>query len=114
MNLTVGKIEFSPGPWKVSPLDGRTIGPVRVLQANGTNVPQMQAVAVVKDRLLETSANGRLIAAAPEMFEVLQRCAELLDDYQDVNDGDDGQPRPNRAMSLLQDVEAVIAKVEGR
>lgn len=47
-----------------------------------------------------------------EMLGVLQRCAELLDDYSDVSDGDYGEPRPNRAMSLLQDVEAVIAKAE--
>jgi hypothetical protein len=62
----------------------------------------------------QAEANARLIAAAPDLLEALQRCAELLDDYSDVNDGDDGQPRPNRAMSLLQDVEAVIAKAEGK
>jgi hypothetical protein len=57
-------------------------------------------------------ANANLISAAPDMLDVLQRCAEVLDDYSDVLDGDDGHPRPNRAMSLLQDVEAVIAKAE--
>lgn len=33
--------------------------------------------------------------------ELLERCAEFLDDYSDVNDGDYGEPRPNAAMSLL-------------
>ncbi len=52
-------------------------------------------------------------ALVPELLDVLHRCAELLDDYSDVIDGDDG-PRPNRAMSLLTDVEAAIAKGEQR
>ncbi len=61
----------------------------------------------------DIDANAHLIAAAPDMLDMLKRCAELLDDYSDVNDGEDG-PRPNRAMSLLTDVEAIIAKAEGR
>ncbi len=52
-------------------------------------------------------------ALVPELLDVLHRCAELLDDYSDVVDGDDG-PLPNRAMSLLGDVEAAIAKAEAR
>ncbi len=52
-------------------------------------------------------------ALVPELLDVLHRCAELLDDYSDVVDGDDG-PLPNRAMSLLTDVEAAIAKAEQR
>ncbi len=51
-------------------------------------------------------------ALVPDLLDVLHRCAELLDDYSDVVDGDDG-PLPNRAMSLLRDVEAAIAKAEG-
>lgn len=41
--------------------------------------------------------------------EALEACADLLDDYADVDDGDDGHPRPNRAMSLLREVEAALA-----
>lgn len=35
-----------------------------------------------------------------DVVDVLTQCSEFLDDYVDVNDGDDGHPRPNRAMSL--------------
>ncbi len=45
------------------------------------------------------------------LIEVLFRVADYLDDKSDVEDGPDGQPQPNRAMCLLQDVEAVLAKM---
>ncbi len=52
-------------------------------------------------------------AVVPDLLDALHRCAELLDDYSDVIDGEDG-PLPNRAMSLLTDVETAIAKVGDR
>ena len=33
--------------------------------------------------------------------ELLERCAEFLDSYSDVVDGDYGEPEPNNAMRLL-------------
>ena len=33
--------------------------------------------------------------------ELLERCAEFLDGYSDVVDGDYGEPEPNNAMRLL-------------
>jgi hypothetical protein len=35
-----------------------------------------------------------------EFSNLLDQIEEYLDDHIDVVDGDDGQPRPNRAMSL--------------
>jgi hypothetical protein len=35
-----------------------------------------------------------------ELEQLLDDLEEFLDDHQDVNDGADGQPVPNRAMSL--------------
>jgi hypothetical protein len=51
----------------------------------------------------------RQAAKDSEALDVLARCAELLDDYSDVIDGEDG-PLPNRAMSLLTDVQAVLER----
>lgn len=42
----------------------------------------------------------------------LRECEDVLDDYSDVVDGEDGQPRSNRAMALLGEVERAIALVE--
>lgn len=47
----------------------------------------------------------------PVDVDLLVRLAEFLDERADVTDGPYGQPRPNTAMSLLQDVEAVLEKI---
>jgi hypothetical protein len=62
----------------------------------------------------EQDANMRLIAAAPELYDVLLECADVLDNYSDVTDGEDGQPRANAAMAMLSRVNNVLAKVEGQ
>jgi len=74
MTVTAKAIH-TPGPWKVSALDGRTCGPSRLLVCNGTDIPQLQAVAIVTLRTGETDANARLIAAAPTMLQALREVA---------------------------------------
>lgn len=59
----------TPGPWQVSPLDARTVGPSRLLVSSGTAIHQLQAVAIVTLRTGETDANARLIAVAPELLD---------------------------------------------
>ena len=44
-----------------------------------------------------------------DMLAMLQECADYLDRYADVIDGDDGQPEANDAMRLLTAVTDVIA-----
>jgi hypothetical protein len=39
-----------------------------------------------------------------ELEELLERCADVLDSYSDVIDGDYGVPEPNKAMSLLAEI----------
>ena len=74
----------TPRPWHVSPLDGRTCGPSRLLVQSGTTISQMQAVAIVTLRTGETDANARLIAVAPRMLAVIQRQHELDAEIQSV------------------------------
>ena len=106
------------GPWLKSTIGRRNDGSIAVMSKDGP-VAYANLLRYVKRGTAhsindaESESNARLIAAAPELLEALKRCAELLDDYSDVNDGEDG-PRPNRAMSLLTDVEDAIAKAEGR
>ena len=40
--------------------------------------------------------------------ELLERCADVLDSYSDVVDGDYGVPEPNKAMSLLSEIRKEI------
>lgn len=134
---TETKATFTPGPWKfegdrrdayVRMSDGRTLwwcgGPhIRGGSSRGIGSILWRATHLSPFRWLSWWAhetpgiglgNARLIAAAPDLLAVLHECAELLDDYSDVNDGDDGQPVANKAMAMLQVVEAAIAKAEGQ
>lgn len=45
-----------------------------------------------------------------DLIDLLHRCVDVLDNYSDVNDGEDGQPVPNRAMSLLTDVQLALER----
>ena len=44
-----------------------------------------------------------------ELIDLLGRCAEFIEPYADVVDGDYGEPRPNAAMSLLSAINEEIA-----
>lgn len=56
-----------------------------------------------------------LMARAPQLYrrtvileELLERCAEFLDGYVDVVDGDYGEPEPNEAMRLTSAIREAI------
>lgn len=61
----------------------------------------------------ECRANGRLIASAPDLLAALEEALEFIEDQEDVVDGNDGQPQPNRAMSLATVLRAALAKATG-
>lgn len=103
--------KHTPGPWRVDESllkDWIIAGPkgeeVGLLYTNdGADDPEW----------LPVEANARLISAAPDMLDLLRACSEFADNYVDVTDGDDGQPRPNRAMSLKAEIDRLIEQVEG-
>lgn len=47
-----------------------------------------------------------------ELLDTLVEMTEFLDNYVDVNDGDYGEPRPNRAMSMQTRIDALIPLIE--
>ncbi len=66
--------QHTSGPWAVSTIDGRTIGPYYdERQFGGGEITRQKAVAVVKDRIGETECNARLIAAAPTLLEACEQ-----------------------------------------
>lgn len=47
-----------------------------------------------------------------EVIALLADVAEALDNYSDVDDGKDGQPVPNWAMSLTRRIEEMMGRLE--
>lgn len=50
---------------------------------------------------------------AQPLLAMLEEVLEFLEDQEDVVDGPYGEPRPNRAMNLAEEVRAVITKATG-
>lgn len=97
--------KHTPGPWKVSKLDGRTINGKAYRNLEGNLVTP--AIASIKERTGETEANARLISAAPELLEALK----WLNAEFECRDDDFGG-----ALFTRNDFERVrraIAKAEG-
>ena len=69
--------KFTPGPWS-TPDKGKLLG--AVVAKDGEMVCDPSGAGRYED---ETEANARLIAAAPEMYELL----ELLDNYFAIKGG---------------------------
>jgi len=81
-----------------------------VVQGTMGEVPQLQAVARVTERMDETAANAHLIAAAPELLAALHQAVAIIRVFVDV---DDTRWSHLRDAAELQAIEAAIAKAEG-
>lgn len=44
------------------------------------------------------------------LVDMLTECREFIDGYIDTVDGPDGQPRPNKAMSLANDLDHLLGE----
>ena len=66
-------VVHTPGPWKVAN-NSRSVlaGPVKINQQAG---PAAQSAAVEARNEFTLRANAKLIAAAPEMFRIIDRLA---------------------------------------
>ena len=53
-----------------------------------------------------------LAQARAEVRDLLYEVSEFLDNYVDVLDGDEGHPRPNKAMRLVSEIEIVIERLK--
>ena len=55
----------------------------------------------------------RLRTVNAELLAALEEAREFVSDHVDVLDGDYGEPRPNRAMQLLPEIDDAIARAKG-
>lgn len=97
--------KHTPGPWTAAPDTQRNKYAWRVEGASGT-VPTIARLALV-DRAEEIEPNARLIAAAPELLEVVKRVYEyerqrLVKENHHFHEGE------------IYEWEALINKAEGR
>lgn len=87
----------TPGPWKVK---------VDQYNAHAIKGPDGKSVASVIQRRPEVSDNARLIAAAPDMLELLKGFVAIEEDYRDKLSVD--------GLRVLNGAIAVISRAEGR
>ena len=90
----------TPGPWEIQDAGPGTIRGLRFRVITNEKV-----IAKTSDGLEEARANARLIAAAPEMFEVLR---EVLIEYE-AEAKAEGWDLPTTGEIIRE----VLAKVEG-
>lgn len=93
--------KFTPGPWKIGfppPNGEQTIGTLNGL---------MVAVVTTGATGIHTIANARLIAAAPDLYDLLAECAEYMDYIPESAAGGD-----DVARAIVQRAKKILAKVE--
>lgn len=106
---------FTPGPWRLDDRAGHAghahliRGLYHYIDAGCGYCLEGHAPGFTISALL-SQADARLIAAAPDLVSALQEALEFVDGQVDVVDGDYGEPRPNRAMSLAQEIRQALGK----
>jgi hypothetical protein len=98
--------KHTPGPWAV-----RRFGS-KLQSCEITTDDSVQRIAILAGSRPEDAENAMLIAAAPDMFELLERIREALAEREDVVD-DGPEQKPNWAMSLCLDIDVLLAKIDG-
>lgn len=109
-------MKHTPGPWKFA--DWEQFGDTRfyISQQEGapytphySDVCSLIAETVSSEEVAIQRANARLIAAAPELLEILQ---EMTDDYAERFDLNSPSTNPG-IKYYVEQARAVIAKVHG-
>tara|TARA_Y100000114_G_scaffold153717_2_gene174284 strand:- start:36071 stop:36370 length:300 start_codon:yes stop_codon:yes gene_type:complete len=94
--------DFTKGPWTFSRRGQRVYGGI----TNGRNIAQISVVP-------EFEANGRLIAAAPELLSVAKAIDGMWSDDGEGGRCDPEQARSPKVTAVWIDLRAAIAKALG-
>ena len=109
MNDTKEKHAFTPGPWHYTLADETSSGGVYGGEKCVCDIiPKELQVAYDCEEIEIANANARLIAAAPEMFEMCKLYEKLLS-MSDLSATHDGLNNCDKLAKLRE----VLAKVEG-
>lgn len=95
--------KFTPGPWKVHPVDDCT-----VVASDGSEVAAIDGDYNQPDTWPIMEANARLIAAAPDLYEALVDIEQMIHNCADAPRNPDSLP-----MMVLHHARAAIAKATG-
>lgn len=103
--------KHTPGPWQIKSYDGE----LRILDS--TPIGSSPPIADV-NMFLNGEANARLIAAAPEMLEVIKGLVARIEEGTLVRDlsKDHLETWPLRMLELVKNLQAaqrIIARAEG-
>jgi hypothetical protein len=102
--------KHTPGPWLLATSNSWR----RFMSRDGALVCEPIKQNDGHPDLRVSTADARLIAAAPDLLGACNEALEFAEDQEDVVDGDYGQPKPNRAMQVATMLRAAIAKAEGK
>lgn len=90
-------------------LEHQTAQPKRLsLAAKLTEFALYHASSAEQRRAFEAAS-----ADAQAALSALWECETYLAEREDVIDGDYGEPAPNQEMTLLREVRAAVARIEG-
>lgn len=82
----------------------------RLQSVNHVTIPLPVTWAQRLLRLLERHEDSyiRTVRTHDDLHDLLIRLWEYMDDHADVNDGAEGHPVPNRALSFTQEIDSAI------
>ena len=101
-----GTTKHTPGPWIIKRLAHSHRHTVRIIEK-----AKHGAIAEIKDAYYysEGQANAALIAAAPEMIEVVKELRERLARWMEIAEGQDAREYDQHA---LDKADSILARIE--
>jgi hypothetical protein len=95
----------SPAPWKYESLRGWSGD--RIMDANGKDIVYEMATPNG-----DGSANGHLIAAAPDLLAALKVFVDRFEDCEDASDGEGESWQSSELSDMIKVAKAAISKAE--
>lgn len=102
----------TPGPWHVGQHGGLTVS---VDTADGRSLTELWARSRASEHLDEAEANARLIAAAPELLDLLRHFCEALNlsDVEHPDFRDSGADVMEHLWFKGSEARALLARIDG-